>query len=127
MNGYGSDDVPWCGLFAAYVCLKAGKPVQQDPLWAQNWAHYASKSPEPSLGDILVFVRPGGGHVGFYVGETADCYLTAGGNTSDQVKIAPIQKARCIAVRRPPMTTPPASMRPYKVAKVGEAPSTNEA
>jgi uncharacterized protein (TIGR02594 family) len=128
ISGFSDDDIPWCGLFVAYVCMAAGKDVVKDPLWAKNWAKYGTKVTEPCLGDILVYQRPGGGgHVEFYIAETDDLYIGIGGNKTNRVKISPIEKSRCIAIRRPAMTTPPASMRPFKLDKVGEKPTTNEA
>jgi hypothetical protein len=50
---------------------------------------------------VLVFQRPGGGHVGFYVGEDATAYHVLGGNQGDAVTIARIAKARCVARRWP--------------------------
>lgn len=126
--GLSDDDVPWCGLFIAYCVHQAGKTPVKDPLWARNWANFGTKADKPSLGDVLVYQRPGGGgHVDFYIAETATHYVGIGGNKSNRVQISPIEKSRCIAVRRPPMTTPPASVRPFKIAKVGAAPTTNEA
>lgn len=141
--GFSDDSVPWCGLFAAIVVLRAGKTPVSSPLWARNWAKFGTpvaenvgtdKAPKlafkpglkASLGDVLVFVRDGGGHVTFYIAEDDTYYHCLGGNQSDSVTITRIAKARCIAVRRPPMTTPPASLRPYKVAANGNI-STNEA
>lgn len=125
--GYTDDTMPWCGLFAAIVALRAGKPVPAGPLWARNWAKFGARCARPALGDVLVFERPGGGgHVGFYVAEDDAAYHVLGGNQGDAVSIVRIAKARCIAVRRPPYQAPPASMRPHLVAR-GGALSTNEA
>lgn len=135
--GLSDDDVPWCGLFVAFVLMQAGKPVVKDPLWARNWANYGTavagtspatggslvfkKDVEPSLGDVMVYQRPGGGgHVEFYIAETAKTYIGLGGNKSNQVQISAIDKERCIAVRRPPMTVAPASMKPYHIAASGK-------
>ena len=123
---YGHDDVPWCGLFAAVVTKRAGKPVVAGPLWAQNWKKFGAEAEHASLGDILVFVREGGGHVGFYVGEDASAYHVLGGNQGDKVCIARISKARCVAARRPPYNVQPASVKPYHIAANGSV-STNEA
>ena len=125
---YGHDSVPWCGLFVAVVCKRAGKPVVAGPLWAKNWAKFGDKADRASLGDVLVFTRPGGGgHVGFYVAEDASAYHVIGGNQGDAVNIRPLAKARCIAIRRPPFTIgQPASVRPYIAARSG-ALSENEA
>ena len=128
ISGYSDDDIPWCGLFAAFVVLKArgAAEVVKDPLWARNWAKYGVKADTGSLGDVLVFVRNGGGHVGFYIGEDAVCYHVLGGNQSNKVSITRIDKSRCIAIRRPPYHTRPATAKPFKVSAKGK-PSTNEA
>lgn len=143
IQGYSDDSVPWCGLFVALVCHRAGKPTLHNPLWARNWVNFGEPvatnhgsdirpllSFEPdakaSLGDVLVFVREGGGHVGFYIAEDGLHYHVLGGNQGDSVTITRVAKARCIGVRRPPMTVPPESMRPYVVSESGEI-STNEA
>ena len=67
-NIYTADEIPWCGLFVAVVMQRANRPVVKDPLWALNWGNFGVAVGEPMFGDILTFVRPGGGHVGFYVG-----------------------------------------------------------
>lgn len=99
---YRKDDIPWCGLFVAYVCKMAGQKVVDKPLWARNWANFGTKETVAMLGDILVFVRDGGGHVGFYVGEDKLSYHVLGGNQSDMVCITRIRKERCVAIRRTP-------------------------
>lgn len=128
VSGYSDDSIPWCGLFAAVICYRRKKNIAEvvrEPLWARNWAKYGVKSPLPSLGDILVFVRNGGGHVGFYVGEDKTSYHVLGGNQSDKVCVTRILKSRCIAVRRPPYLTIPKAVKPYHLASAGEI-STNE-
>jgi cell wall-associated NlpC family hydrolase len=52
------------------------------------------------LGDVLLFSRGSGGHVGIYVGEDEKCYHVLGGNQGDAVSIVRIQKVRCIGIRR---------------------------
>jgi uncharacterized protein (TIGR02594 family) len=129
ISGYSDDDIPWCGLFAAIVCLcRMNKPdeVVKDPLWARNWARYGVKADVPALGDVLVFERGSGGHVGFYVGEDSACYHVLGGNQSNKVCITRIAKGRCIAARRPPYVTVPAGVKSYKLAASGKV-SRNEA
>lgn len=127
--GYSDDDIPWCGLFAAIVAfrrLKNAAEVVKEPLWARNWAKYGARSLKAGLGDVLVFERGSGGHVGFYVAEDDSAYHVLGGNQSNKVSIARVAKNRCIAVRRPPYVTVPAAVKPYRVAS-GGALSTNEA
>lgn len=125
--GYADDDTAWCGLFAALVCHRAGWPVVENPLWARNWAKFGQAAQAGALGDVLVFSRAGGGgHVGFYIGEDATTYYVLGGNQGDAVSIARIVRARCIAIRRPSYTNPPASVRPVRLT-LGGALSNNEA
>jgi uncharacterized protein (TIGR02594 family) len=99
-NVYTSDEVPWCGLVIAWLCLQAGKPVVKDPLWALNWAKWGDHMPNPELGDIVTFKRPGGGHVGLYVGEDATTYHVLGGNQDNAFNITRIAKHRLFAARR---------------------------
>jgi uncharacterized protein (TIGR02594 family) len=128
ISGYSDDDIPWCGLFAAIVVLRArsAAEVAKDPLWALNWAKFGVKSPQAGLGDILAFQRNGGGHVGFYVAEDESCYHVLGGNQSNKVCITRVEKARCKAARRPLYHTPPTSAKRYVVNARG-AVSKNEA
>lgn len=124
--GYSDDDIPWCGLFAAIVALRSRKEPVEEPLWARNWAKFGVKSPKASLGDCLVFVRNGGGHVGWYVAEDATAYHVLGGNQGNKVCITRVAKDRCIAVRRPKYFAQPDSVKPYVVKSTG-ALSSNEA
>lgn len=129
LDGYSNDDIPWCGLFVAILAFRRrglATEVVADPLWARNWARYGQKSPQASLGDVLVFQRPTGGHVGIYIAEDPQHYHVLGGNQSNAVTITRILKSRCLAVRRPHYVAQPASVRPFHVAASG-AISTNEA
>lgn len=129
VNGFSDDDIAWCGLFAAIVTfrrVKDAKEVVKDPLWARNWLNYGNKADTPSLGDILVFARGNGGHVGFYVGEDKTCYHVFGGNQSDKVCITRVLKNRCLGARRPPYKIPAKSVKPYILSATGTV-STNEA
>lgn len=125
-RAYSADSIPWCGLFVAVVAKRAGKPVVKDPLWALNWLKFGADSGQPELGDIVVFVRDGGGHVGFYVGEDASAYHILGGNQSDAVTIARIDKKRMRGARHFYAIGAPASVKPYVIAADG-ALSLNEA
>lgn len=139
--GFSDDDIPWCGLFIAYVTWAAGKGVVESPLWARNWAKFGTEvatrrngklefrpGMQAWLGDVLVFERPGGGgHVDIYIAETPTMYVGIGGNKSNRVQISPILKSRCIAIRRPPYSVAPKSMRPFHIKSVGALPTSNEA
>ena len=127
-GAYVNDGIAWCGLMTAVVVKRAGFEPVKAPLWARNWAAFGTKAAVPSLGDILVFERPGGGgHVGLYVGENASAFYVLGGNQGDQVSIAPVAKSRLLAARRCPWKlAQPAGVRPIRLAVSG-ALSTNEA
>lgn len=60
---------------------------------------WGTKAQTPMLGDVLVFKRDGGGHVGLYVGEDAACYHVLGGNQGNAVSIRRIAKNRLIEAR----------------------------
>lgn len=124
---YTADAVPWCGLFLAIVARRAGYAPVTDPLWALNWGKFGVAAGQPMLGDVLTFVRPEGGHVALYVGESASTYHVLGGNQSDKVSFTEIAKTRLRAVRRPAFRIGrPASVKPYIIGASGLV-STNEA
>lgn len=124
---YTNDDIPWCGLLMAVVAKRSGKDVPANPLWALNWQHFGKPSPNPMFGDILVFRRPTGGHVGLYVGEDHEAFHVLGGNTANEVRIARIAKSRLVAARRPEYKIgQPVQVRKILLSNTG-ALSTNEA
>jgi uncharacterized protein (TIGR02594 family) len=123
---YKADSIPWCGLFMAVVAKRAGKEIPNHPLWALSWSAFGAKSPTAALGDVLVFVRNGGGHVGLYVGEDSSAFHVLGGNQSDRVCITRIAKNRLYAARRPLYRVQPANVRPIHLEATG-ALSLNEA
>lgn len=124
---YKADSIAWCGLFMAVVAKRAGKELPKDPLWALNWGTYGTKVKDiPMLGDVLVFVRKGGGHVGIYIGEDDYCYFVLGGNQSDKVCITRIKKERLYTARRTTWSiAQPANVRKIILNYKGEI-STNE-
>lgn len=99
---YTSDEIAWCGLFVAIVVKNAGFEPVAAPLWARNWAKFGNVQKSAALGDILVFSRGNGGHVGFYVGEDKDAYHILGGNQSNTVNVTRILKNRLISINRCP-------------------------
>lgn len=64
-----------------------------------------------ALSDVMIFQRQGGGHVGLYVGEDADCFHVLGGNQSAAVTITRIAKARLFAVQQPSYLATPDNVR----------------
>lgn len=127
LSQYTNDDTAWCGLYLGIVMKRADREVVKDPLWARNWAKFGVESKTPMLGDVLVFERGNGGHVGFYVGETATSFHVLGGNQGNAVSIVLIAKSRLIACRRPPYHTPPLNIRKIIIDSTGVITSTNEA
>lgn len=125
-SDYRADSIPWCGLFMAHVARVAGRETPPAPLWALSWARFGVEGGQPELGDVLVFMRQGGGHVGLYIGEDSRCYHVLGGNQGDRVCIARIAKERLYAVRQPPYVNKPRSAATYRLAATGEV-SSNEA
>jgi uncharacterized protein (TIGR02594 family) len=100
---YQNDDTPWCGLFMAHCfgVTLPGEPLPANPLGALQWNKFGTSLTTPVLGAVLVFERPGGGHVGLYVGEDDDNYIVLGGNQSNTVKLSLVEKKRCVGIRWP--------------------------
>ena len=101
VSWYNDDSIAWCGLWMSVVAKRAGKEVPKESLRAKAWDKFGTKVSEAILGDILIFNRNGGGHVGLYVGETTDSYYVLGGNQSDKVSITRIAKSRLYSIQRP--------------------------
>jgi len=125
---YKHDSIAWCGLFMTYATLQAGFPFHHpNSLGARNWLEFGNPAKVPMLGDVLVFSRKGGGHVGIYVGEDATAYHVLGGNQSDMVTIKRVPKARFLGARRCPWSIgQPANIRVVNLSATG-ALSVNEA
>ena len=126
---YMSDSTAWCGLWMAYVAGEAGWDYapRGNALWARNWLFWGNPSEVQMLGDVLVFERSAGGHVGLYVGEDPEAFHVLGGNQSDKVMIKRISKGRFLGSRRCPWRiSRPDNVRRVHLAASGSL-STNEA
>lgn len=121
------DETPWCGTFVAAVMQEAGLPYPREFPRAKAWADYGSRLQTHVLapGAILVFVRDGGGHVGFYVGEDSANYHVLGGNQGNAVSVTKISKSRLLASRWP--KGEPVIGKPVLLAMDGRPVSRNEA
>lgn len=131
---YKEDSMPWCGLFFAHVMKEAGRRVDlntKDPYDYLRAAKYVNMNgaeiidrKDAAFGDVLIFQRPGGGHIGFYVSESENFYSVLGGNQGNKVGLDPIHKDRLVHCLRPNYI----SHRPQKftAAVVGKI-SENEA
>ncbi len=100
---YNADSVPWCGLFVAACLAEEGIAAAPIAVRAKAWATWGANLAADRLapGAVLVFERPGGGHVGFYVGEDKSSYHVLGGNQGDRVSTMRLEKSRCVARRWP--------------------------
>lgn len=93
------DETPWCGTFVAHCLRRAGRPIPLHWYRARAYAEgYGTRLKKPAYGCLAVFVRQGGGHVGFVVGITKDGYLLVlGGNQGNRVSIAKFSADRVLA------------------------------
>lgn len=126
---YTNDELAWCGLSHAVALLRGGKPASLegwDILRALSYRTYGMGVQRPGIGDTLVFKRPGGGHVGFYVGESSKTYHVLGGNQSNAYGFAEILKSRLVAARSPIYNVRPATAVPMYIDASGRV-SVNEA
>ncbi len=119
--------LPWCGDFVQ-TCIALKVPhdvIPANPYYALNWKTFGRALKEPALGAVLVFKRPGGGHVGFYEGERKDAYYVLGGNQSNAIKRSWVAKNRCVAIRWPKSVPLPTGGR--LISTAGGKLSENEA
>lgn len=131
---YKTTKTPWCGLFFAHVMKEANRRVDlstKDPydyLRALKYVNMPNVTKVPKgqemFGDILIFQRPSGGHIGFYSSENENSFSVLGGNQGNSVNLVNIAKNRLIACLRPNYI----SFQPskYIIASNGKL-STNEA
>ena len=126
---YRKDSDAWCALWMSVVCKRAGfePPEGFNAIRAKSFERWGEPIfGFPLLGDILIFTRAGGGHVGIYVGEDSVCYHVLGGNQSDMVRVSRIPKERLSVARRAPINPlPKVCKRIFRTGK-GEV-SKNEA
>lgn len=124
---YIHDSIAWCSLFAGEVTKESGLvPPDKDHLLAAiSWAPWGIVILKPFLGCYMVFNRPGGHHIGWYVGEDDEAYHVLGGNTGDAVGFARIAKSRLITARWPTGVPLPINTNKILLSASG-ALSTNE-
>lgn len=100
------DATPWCSLFVNRVLQESGLSMSGSEgsaalLRARSFETYGRPLEIPAVGAVVVFSRDGGGHVGFYCGETLHAIRCLGGNTNDRVQETWISKRRLVATRWP--------------------------
>lgn len=130
---YTHDAIPWCGLIMAVCAKRAGWDYHpnNNALYALNWAQWGTpvSVDQAALGDVGVWKRKGGGHVGQIIAyDSQGFYHVLGGNQSDQCSIVRKPMSGVVAVRRAPWRlAQPANIRRIKIAAGGTPVSTNEA
>lgn len=133
---YRNDDESWCAVFISWLCWFCKKPMVGTGYFLVRAASYLKwgtsvKLVDACLGDICVFKRPGGNHVGLLiaVSKVEDKITTLhilGGNQSNAVTITELSAARCIGVRRFYSIGKPESAKQFVIDSSGKV-STNEA
>lgn len=106
LKNYADDAIAWCGLYMGYVMFHSVPldRIPANPLGARQWLQYG-RDTTPQYGAVLVFWRGDKdgwqGHVGFYIGEDDTHYHVLGGNQTDSVSIARLDKERLLEARWP--------------------------
>lgn len=127
-----NDNVAWCAGFAGAMLKKAGAKYLKT-LWSTNYTQYGKAVPlgDPSqwrMNDIVVFVRPGGGHIGFVkaVDPVKQRLLVVGGNQGDNLtqtvfRFAGGDGLKVVAIRRD-WPLPPAADVSIVTSNIAAAP-----
>ena len=122
------DETPWCGVFVAACMDRAGYSLPKNWMRAKDWLNWGDPLGGPVYGCVVVFGRPGGGHVGFAVGEDENGrLLVLGGNQGDAVKISPFDYSRVIGYRVPKGYAIPVQNYKLPTIKSDQETSKNEA
>lgn len=100
-SGIKDDETPWCAAFVGAVLERCGIKSSRFES-AASYSTWGVPINSPVVGCVVVFLRQGGGHVGFVVGrDAADNLLVLGGNQSDQVNVRAFPRNRVVAYRWP--------------------------
>jgi len=96
------DDTPWCSSFVNW-CIKQAGLKGTNSAAAISWMSWGVAVPlsQGKPGDIAVFSRTGGNHVGFHLSHDNASIKILGGNQSDEVNIATFSLERFRGLRRP--------------------------
>lgn len=89
------DETPWCASFVTW-CLESSGMQSTRSAWSRSYLSYGTKLAKPKYGCVAVLTRDGGGHVGFYLGETETHVILLGGNQDDAVNVSGYDKARVL-------------------------------
>lgn len=78
----GQENLPWCAGFVSYCAKQSGMHIPYT-LRAKDYLKLGTKTNNPKAGDLIVFSRKGGGHVGIIEKVTATTITTIEGNVGD--------------------------------------------
>jgi uncharacterized protein (TIGR02594 family) len=98
-----SQTTPWCASFVCW-CLATAGFRSPNSARARDFLHWGMAINLPRIGCIVVLTRgdnDDSGHVGFWLGETANEYILLSGNTSNSVCFANFDKRRLLGFRWP--------------------------
>jgi uncharacterized protein (TIGR02594 family) len=111
------DETPWCASFVEW-CLREAGLRGTGSAAARSYEDWGVFLDKPVLGAIVTFTRPGGGHVGFYMGQRDGQWLILGGNQSNRVSIAPYDPSRMTSIRWPSGVPLPNAVAPLSKSGV---------
>jgi uncharacterized protein (TIGR02594 family) len=133
---YNDDAIPWCGLFQAVCAVRSsqGRPERMPPksyLSALAWASWGKPVKKDiknvRVGDTMVLVRQGGGHVCQALAVTnKNTFFGLGGNQGDAVNIREFPFSRVYAIRRPPYIDMPEGARYVVMGSTGVMSGTEQ-
>jgi len=75
----GQEGLPWCAGFVSYCAKEAGYKLPY-LLRAKSYLKYGQRINDPKAGDLIVFTRQGGGHIGIIEKVSKDTITTIEGN-----------------------------------------------
>lgn len=124
---YPNDETAWCALDLNWLCFKTGKPLsyttakkdKYDLLRANSFMTWGIESVIPMFGDIVIFSREDGFHVGILIGEDLTHYHVLGGNQGNGHGFVRIEKGRLVACRRFYKILAPHSVRQITLSPLG--------
>ena len=97
------DETPWCAAFVGWCLRQAGKKGTGRAS-ARSYLTLGKPTGEPSAGCVVVLSRPGkpgGGHVGFFVGGNEIAVRLLGGNQNNAVCMRDYPANRVLGYRWP--------------------------
>lgn len=111
------DEVPWCASFVGW-CLEQAGLKSTGSASARSYESWGVPLSVPVLGAVIVGTRPGGGHVGFYMGQHNGRWLLINGNVSNKVTVSPFDPNLVTAIRWPADVPLPNSVAPLSKSGV---------